>query len=165
MLLSQGFPRNSLVCLGLANVKQKWFQMAKMASQSAQDAPQSYSMAAKSGSERQISKRFPTSANKVSNLSQASFAIFASLGLCMDPFFYLFRLSLIFFASFCPKCAKMSRSRQTQNGPEPRISKEFLGLPRFSRCKPKMLSGVQNVSSKCPRRPPKVPKVCQRGPK
>ena len=99
---------------------------------------------------------------KVSNVSLQCFQrqpTYALLFLPLWPlpgsFFCLFPLLLPLVAPlgsiFGPKYAKISRSRLPQSAPELRISKEFLGLPRFSRCKQKMLSDVQNVSSKCPR--------------
>ena len=83
------------------------------------------------------------------------FLLFLPLWPLPGSFFCLFPLLLPLVAPlgsiFGPKDAKMSRSSLPQSDAELRISKELLGLPRFSRCKPKKLSDVQNVSSKCPR--------------
>ena len=113
---------------------------------------------------------------RVSNVSPHSFQrqpTYALLFLPLWPlpgsFFYLFPLLLPLVAPlgsiFGPKYAKISRSRLPQSAPELRISKEFLGLPRFSRCEQKVTTDLQNASTKCPKWTPKLPKVCQRGPK
>ena len=63
VLLSYGFPRNSLVCLGSADVSKKCSQMSKMSSQSVQDDPQSSPKSAKEGPNE--AQRHPMSATRV----------------------------------------------------------------------------------------------------
>ena len=63
MLLSYGFPRNSLVCLGSADVSKKCSQMSKMSPQSVQDDPQSSPKSAKEGPNE--AQRHPMSATRV----------------------------------------------------------------------------------------------------
>ena len=122
VLLSYGFPRNSLVCLGSADVSKKCSQMSKMSPQSVQDDPQSSPKSAKEGPNE--AQRHPMSATRVPKDAKfptsayICFAIFASLASAWLFFLSFSSPSASCGASWVDFWAKICQNLSIQAAPE-----------------------------------------------